>query len=72
MKSSTINRIMRRKGRSMSGPTLKRATFTTSRLLEFTSQKELALQTGHPAEQWPCVVAKELGDNASKFARKKA
>jgi hypothetical protein len=48
----------------MSGPTLKRATFVTSRLLEFTSEKELALQTGHPAEQWACVVAKELGDNS--------
>ena len=45
-------------------PALKRHTFATSRLLEFTSEKELALQTGHPAEQWACVVAKELGDNA--------
>ena len=43
---------------------LKRHTFTTSRLLEFTSERELALQTGHPAEQWPLVIAKELGDNA--------
>jgi hypothetical protein len=48
-----------------STPALKRHTFATSRLLEFTSEKELALQTGHPAEQWPCVVAKELGDNAA-------
>ncbi len=45
-------------------PALKRHTFATSRLLEFTSEKELALQTGQPAEQWACVVAKELGDNA--------
>jgi DNA topoisomerase VI subunit B len=51
-----------------STPALKRHTFATSRLLEFTSEKELALQTGHPAEQWACVVAKELGDNAADAA----
>src|SRR3954468_21038286 len=43
---------------------LQRQTFTTSRLLEFCSLKELELQTGHTADQWPLVVAKELGDNA--------
>jgi DNA topoisomerase VI subunit B len=45
-------------------PKLARATFATSRLLEFCSQKELVLQTGHPVEQWPLVVLKELVDNA--------
>jgi len=45
-------------------PTLTRHVFTTSRLLEFTSRKELELQTGHPPEQWPRVVLKELGDNS--------
>jgi DNA topoisomerase VI subunit B len=43
---------------------LKRHTFVTSRLLEFTSEKELALQTGQPAALWPLVVLKELPDNA--------
>ena len=43
---------------------LKREVFTTSRLLEFCSRKELELQTGHTADQWPLVVGKELGDNA--------
>ena len=43
---------------------LTRQIFTTSRLLEFCSQKELVLQTGHPVEQWPLVVLKELVDNA--------
>src|SRR3954463_3653535 len=43
---------------------LQRQTFPTSRLLEFCSRKELELQTGHTADQWPLVVAKELGDNA--------
>jgi DNA topoisomerase VI subunit B len=43
---------------------LTRATFTTSRSLEFCSQKELVLQTGHPVEQWPLVILKELSDNA--------
>jgi DNA topoisomerase VI subunit B len=43
---------------------LNRQVFTTSRFLEFCSQKELVLQTGHPVEQWPLVVLKELIDNA--------
>jgi DNA topoisomerase VI subunit B len=45
-------------------PKLARSTFTTSRLLEFCSQKELVLQTGHPVDQWPLVIQKELIDNA--------
>jgi DNA topoisomerase VI subunit B len=40
-----------------------RTPFKTSRLLDFTSRRELEAQTGHPAEQWARVVAKELGDN---------
>src|SRR6516225_4216858 len=43
---------------------LKREIFTTSRLLEFCSQRELVNQTGHAAEDWPLVVLKELVDNA--------
>jgi DNA topoisomerase VI subunit B len=48
----------------MSTALLRRETFTTSRLAEFCSIKELTLQTGHPVEQWPLVVLKELIDNA--------
>jgi DNA topoisomerase VI subunit B len=48
----------------MSGPRLNRQTFQTSRLVEFCSEKELTLQTGHPTEDWPLVVLKELADNA--------
>jgi DNA topoisomerase VI subunit B len=48
----------------MNGPTLQRTTFTTSRLLEFTSRKELELQTGQPAALWPLVALKELIDNS--------
>jgi DNA topoisomerase VI subunit B len=48
----------------MNGSTLQRATFTTSRLLEFTSRKELELQTGQPAALWPLVALKELIDNS--------
>jgi hypothetical protein len=33
-------------------------------LLEFCSQKELVLQTGHSVDQWPLVLVKELFDNA--------
>ncbi len=48
----------------MNAPKRNRRTFTTSRLLEFCSEKELTLQTGHPVEQWPLVILKELFDNA--------
>src|SRR5437870_3408772 len=43
---------------------LKRETFSTSRLLDFASVKELTAQTGHEADEWPLVIAKELIDNA--------
>jgi signal transduction histidine kinase len=46
------------------GYVLDRQVFTTSRLLNFCSQKELVLQTGHAVEQWPLVILKELIDNA--------
>jgi DNA topoisomerase VI subunit B len=42
---------------------LKRQVFKTSRLLEFCSEKELTLQTGHPVDQWALVILKELADN---------
>jgi DNA topoisomerase VI subunit B len=42
---------------------LSRETFTTSRLLEFCSAKELINQTGHGVEEWPLVILKELVDN---------
>ena len=48
----------------MTGPSLKRTTFRTSRLAEFCSEKELVNQTGHDVEDWPLVVLKELMDNA--------
>ncbi|MPZ58742.1 MAG: hypothetical protein GEU91_20075 [Rhizobiales bacterium] len=43
---------------------LQRTTFTTSRLLDFASEKELVAQTGHRREHWPYVILKELVDNA--------
>ena len=43
---------------------LQRATFRTSRLLDFFSVKELTAQTGHAPADWPLVVLKELLDNA--------
>ena len=45
-------------------PTLERVTFKTSRLAEFCGEKELTSQTGHPKEEWPLVILKELVDNA--------
>jgi DNA topoisomerase VI subunit B len=43
---------------------LQRVAFTTSRLAEFCSQRELVAQTGHAIEDWPFVILKELADNA--------
>jgi hypothetical protein len=48
--------------------TLSRETFTTSRLAEFCSQRELVAQTGHPVDDWPLVLVKELADNAIDIA----
>ncbi|MEX1228803.1 MAG: hypothetical protein WEB58_01105 [Planctomycetaceae bacterium] len=45
-------------------PTLKREAFTTSRLLDFLSEKELTAQIGHAKSAWPLVLVKELIDNA--------
>jgi DNA topoisomerase VI subunit B len=49
---------------SAAGPRLDRATFATSRLIEFCSEKELIAQTGAAVTDWPVYVAKELVDNA--------
>jgi hypothetical protein len=48
----------------MNAPSLSRHVFKTSRLAEFSSEKELVNQTGHAVEDWPHVVLKELVDNA--------
>ena len=42
---------------------IERVAFTTSRLMEFCTEKELVAQTGHEAYRWPEVIAKELVDN---------
>ena len=46
------------------GQLLQRATFCTSRLLDFFTVKELTAQTGHNSADWPLVILKELLDNA--------
>ncbi len=43
---------------------LERTTFSTSRLLDFVSEKELTLQCGYGPADWPLVAVKELVDNA--------
>ena len=43
---------------------IERVAFTTSRLMEFCTEKELVAQTGHESEDWPRVVIKELTDNS--------
>jgi Histidine kinase-, DNA gyrase B-, and HSP90-like ATPase len=42
---------------------IERVAFTTSRLMEFCTEKELVAQTGHESYQWPRVIVKELVDN---------
>ena len=39
---------------------LRRTTFTTSRVLEFFSEKELNMQLGHEPERWSEVIVNEL------------
>ncbi|MCY2988001.1 MAG: hypothetical protein NTY19_09085 [Planctomycetota bacterium] len=51
-------------GSPPSAAKLHRTTFTTSRLLDFASEKELTAQTGHAREDWPLVILKEAIDNA--------
>ena len=42
---------------------IERVAFTTSRLMEFCTEKELVAQTGHESYEWPLVIVKELVDN---------
>lgn len=62
--SRLIVKNAQRRTDTRNGALLRRETFTTSRLLDYFSEKELALQTGHDREQWPEVALKELVDNA--------
>jgi DNA topoisomerase VI subunit B len=43
---------------------IERTAFRTSRLLDFVSERELAMQCGYGPEHWPLVAVKELVDNA--------
>jgi DNA topoisomerase VI subunit B len=45
-------------------PILQRTTFTSSRAMEFFSEKELQLQIGHERDRWPLALVKELIDNS--------
>jgi DNA topoisomerase VI subunit B len=53
-----------KKQASTAPPKLVRTTFTTSREMDFFSEKELVTQTGHDVREWPLVFAKETIDNA--------
>ena len=50
--------------RHIVSPRLERVAFKTSRLLDFVGRRELTAQIGHPPEEWPLVILKELVDNA--------
>jgi hypothetical protein len=45
-------------------PKLRRTTFRTSREMDFSNEKELITQTGHPKIEWPLVFLKETIDNS--------
>jgi hypothetical protein len=45
-------------------PKLARTTFTTSREMDFFTEKELVTQTGHDVCEWPLVFGKEAIDNS--------
>jgi DNA topoisomerase VI subunit B len=45
-------------------PTLARTTFTSSRLMEFFTEKELQMQIGYGPRLWLVALVKELIDNA--------
>ena len=42
---------------------IERVAFTTSRLMEFCTEKELVAQTGHESHDWLRAILKELVDN---------
>src|SRR6516164_3031871 len=42
---------------------IERVAITTSRLMEFCTEKELVAQTGHESYEWLRVIVKELVDN---------
>ena len=44
--------------------TFERSLFAISRGMEYFSEKELAMQIGHPLPMWPVAILKELIDNA--------
>src|SRR5262245_36418521 len=46
------------------GATLERTTFSTSRVLEFFTERELQMQIGHARQLWPVALVKELIENA--------
>lgn len=45
-------------------PVLHRTAFSTSRVMEFFTEKELRMQLGVERWEWPVALAKELIDNA--------
>jgi hypothetical protein len=61
----TPRRIVSGRPKTLDEPAhkIERVAFTTSRLMEFASKKELIAQTGHEAYRWPEVIIKELVDN---------
>src|SRR5258708_2139929 len=50
--------------KKLQSQTLERTTFTTSRILEFFSEKELTMQIGHDKDKWGIAILKELIDNS--------
>ena len=47
----------------MAMATLERTTFSTKRVMEFFSEKELNMQLGYSRPMWPVALLKEMLDN---------
>ena len=63
-KVKTVDRRSARNQGSRPTHVLQRTTFSTSRTMDFFSEKELVTQTGHARSEWPLVFLKECIDNS--------
>jgi hypothetical protein len=58
------DRAARKEKRPRPERKITRVPFTVSRLMEFSTRRELQNQTGHSVDDWPLVALKEGMDNA--------
>ncbi len=59
-----MDTILSTKPDGKTAPQLQRQVFSTSRELEYFTERELSMQLGESNDRWPVMLAKELMDNA--------